>query len=140
MTRVPAARFLIGVVLPSLALSACGGARDSAAAPVATIAVFAAASLSGSFTEIGERFEADNPGVTVTFNFGSSSALAQQIVAGAPADVFAAASPAMWSACGWVIRMWVISIPSRSARSSSGPRSSLPSISTPLPPASSATR
>ena len=32
--------------------------------------------------------------------------------------------------------MWVISIPSRSARSSSGPRSSLPSISTPVPPVS----
>ena len=40
----------------------------------------------------------------------------------------------MWSAWGWVTRMWVISIPSRSARSSSGPRSSLPSIRTPVPP------
>jgi len=56
--------------------------------------VFAAASLTESFTAIGDDFTAANPGVTVTFNFGGSSSLAQQVVSGAPADVFAAASPA----------------------------------------------
>ncbi|RKE22407.1 molybdate ABC transporter substrate-binding protein [Streptomyces sp. TLI_171] len=59
-----------------------------------TVTVFAAASLKESFTELGKRFEAAYPGTTVTFNFGGSSALAQSIVSGAPADVFAAASPA----------------------------------------------
>lgn len=59
-----------------------------------TIIVFAAASLSEAFTEIARAFESANPGATVTLNFGASTALAQQIISGAPADVFAAASPA----------------------------------------------
>ncbi|MEV4380294.1 molybdate ABC transporter substrate-binding protein [Streptosporangium sp. NPDC049644] len=59
-----------------------------------TLTVFAAASLTGTFTELGRTFEAAHPGTTVRFNFGSSATLAQQIVEGAPADVFAAASPA----------------------------------------------
>jgi molybdate transport system substrate-binding protein len=54
--------------------------------------VFAAASLTGTFTELGRQFEAAHPGTTVTFSFGASSTLAQEILAGAPADVFASAS------------------------------------------------
>jgi molybdate transport system substrate-binding protein len=57
-----------------------------------TVTVFAAASLTGSFTTLGRRFEAAHPGVTVRFNFAASSALAQGIGQGAPADVFASAS------------------------------------------------
>ena len=59
-----------------------------------TITVFAAASLTDSFQEIADEFIAENPGVEVVFNFGGSSGLATQIVEAAPADVFAAASPA----------------------------------------------
>ena len=59
-----------------------------------TITVFAAASLTEAFTTIARDLEADVPGTTVVLNLGASSALAQQIVHGAPADVFAAASPA----------------------------------------------
>ena len=55
--------------------------------------MFAAASLTESFTELGKQFESANPGMKVTFSFGASSALAQQINSGAPADVFASASP-----------------------------------------------
>lgn len=55
--------------------------------------MFAAASLTESFTELGKQFESANPGTKVTFSFGASSALAQQINSGAPADVFASASP-----------------------------------------------
>jgi molybdate transport system substrate-binding protein len=58
------------------------------------LTVFAAASLTDAFQQIGRDFEAANPGTTVTFNFAGSSALATQINHGAPADVFAAASPA----------------------------------------------
>ena len=68
-----------------------GGSSSSSGGPVI---VLAAASLTETFTQIGKDFEAANPGTTVTFSFGGSSGLAQQIVAGAPADVFAAASPA----------------------------------------------
>src|SRR2546423_822247 len=59
-----------------------------------TVTVFAAASLTESFTKIGKDFEAANPGAKVTFNFAGSSALATQINQGAPADVFASAAPA----------------------------------------------
>jgi molybdate transport system substrate-binding protein len=58
------------------------------------VTVFAAASLTESFTRIGKDFEAANPGAKVTFNFAGSSALANQINQGAPADVFASAAPA----------------------------------------------
>ncbi|MFC6158620.1 molybdate ABC transporter substrate-binding protein [Kribbella jiaozuonensis] len=58
-----------------------------------TINVFAAASLTGTFTQLGKDFEAANPGTKVTFNFAGSSALAKQINEGAPADVFASAAP-----------------------------------------------
>ena len=57
-----------------------------------TLNVFAAASLTDAFTEIGSNFEAANPGVTVAFNFAGSQALRTQIEEGAPADVFASAN------------------------------------------------
>ncbi|MBX6357595.1 MAG: molybdate ABC transporter substrate-binding protein [Micromonosporaceae bacterium] len=69
-----------------------GGARSAAVS--GTVTVFAAASLTESFTQIGKDFEAANPGTKVTFNFAGSSALANQINQGAPADVFASAAPA----------------------------------------------
>jgi molybdate transport system substrate-binding protein len=83
----------------ALAVAACGsdpGPPSTSGPPGATgdIAVFAAASLTESFTQIGQDFEAANPGANVTFNFAGSSALATQINQGAPADVFASASPA----------------------------------------------
>ena len=65
-----------------------------------TVNVFAAASLTGSFQEIADAFTAENPDVEIVFNFGGSSGLATQIVEGAPADVFAAASPATMEASG----------------------------------------
>ncbi|WP_229275986.1 molybdate ABC transporter substrate-binding protein [Agromyces kandeliae] len=57
-----------------------------------TITVFAAASLAEAFEELADRFEERHPEVDVVLNLGGSAALAQQIVAGAPADVFAAAA------------------------------------------------
>lgn len=54
--------------------------------------VFAAASLTESFQELGKTFEAANSGAKVTFNFAGSQQLVQQITQGAPADVFAAAN------------------------------------------------
>jgi molybdate transport system substrate-binding protein len=58
------------------------------------LTVLAAASLTESFNRIGKDFEAANPGVEITFSYGGSSGLATQITSGAPADVFASASPA----------------------------------------------
>jgi molybdate transport system substrate-binding protein len=65
-----------------------------ASATTGTIVVDAAASLTETFQKLGDEFHAVNPGITVTFNFGGSSALAAQITSGAPADVFASANPA----------------------------------------------
>ncbi|MGI5125989.1 molybdate ABC transporter substrate-binding protein [Pseudonocardia sp. CA-107938] len=83
---------------------AAGPASDGAvtAAPDGgtTLTVFAAASLKDTFTALGKQFESANPGTKVTFNFAGSSDLAQQIVQGAPADVFAAASDATMKAVG----------------------------------------
>ena len=57
-----------------------------------TLTVFAASSLTDAFEVIATAFEAENPGVDVIFNFGSSSTLAAQLVEGAPGDVFASAN------------------------------------------------
>ncbi|WP_213450770.1 molybdate ABC transporter substrate-binding protein [Rhizomonospora bruguierae] len=91
---------MAGLTAVALAgLVGCGGTDDTGgnAAPSAevtgAVTVFAAASLTESFTQIGKDFEAAHPGSTVTFNFAGSSALATQINQGAPADVFASAAP-----------------------------------------------
>jgi molybdate transport system substrate-binding protein len=76
---------------PSTSPSAAAG---SSSLPAGTITVFAAASLMGTFTQLGKQFEAAHPGDTVKFSFGASSTLATQITSGAPADVFASAAPA----------------------------------------------
>ncbi|RLK61332.1 molybdate ABC transporter substrate-binding protein [Actinokineospora cianjurensis] len=73
-----------------LVLAGCSSQEE----PPRTVTVFAAASLTETFTALGKEFEAANPGVKVTFNFAGSSALAKQITEGAPADVFASAAPA----------------------------------------------
>ncbi len=57
-----------------------------------TLTIFAAASLTDAFSEIGEAFEVANPGVTVVNNFAGSQALRTQIEEGAKADVFASAN------------------------------------------------
>ena len=78
-----------------LLVAGCGGAPVAPvdAGPSGTVTVFAAASLTDVFTELGDQFEQAHPGVTVEFNFAGSSTLAEQINQGAPADVFASASP-----------------------------------------------
>lgn len=83
-------RCLTGVlVLAAVGIGAgCGGSSDTADGQVT---VFAAASLTEAFTDIGDAFMADHPDTTVTFNFAGSSELATQITEGAPADVFASA-------------------------------------------------
>jgi len=59
-----------------------------------TLHVFAAASLTDAFKNLGHAFEAHHPGVTVEFNFAGSQVLRTQIEQGAKADVFASADRA----------------------------------------------
>ena len=60
-------------------------------AHAASLTVFAAASLTDAFKEIGPAFERGRPGAHVGFNFASSSLLRTQIEQGAPCDLFASA-------------------------------------------------
>jgi molybdate transport system substrate-binding protein len=103
---VPDPRRFAVVAVAAGVLAACGGATTG---PVAgdgatdgvvpgdivpgDIVVFAAASLSGAFTELGDEFMAAHPDATVTFNFAGSSELARQVLERAPVDVFAPADP-----------------------------------------------
>jgi molybdate transport system substrate-binding protein len=73
-----------------LALAGCGSSSEGTEDRELT--VFAAASLTDTFTELAEEFEKDHPGVTVTTSVGGSSDLVAQIEDGAPADVFASAA------------------------------------------------
>lgn len=78
-------------LLPAIALLALPGCA-STPAPNATLTVSAAASLTEAFTDIAAAFESGHPGVRVTLNLAGSSALAEQVNAGAPVDVLATAS------------------------------------------------
>jgi len=96
----------IGLFVLSLSLLACGAATTSVpttpAAPTTStnptptlsgeINVFAAASLTGAFTEIGNTFQTSHPNTKINFNFAGSDQRATQITQGAPADVFASAN------------------------------------------------
>jgi molybdate transport system substrate-binding protein len=96
------------LALPAAMLIALTGCTDSAASPsprdspdsseiTGTLTVFAAASLTDVFTELGDDLMADHPGLDIRFNFAGSSALATQITQGAPADVFASADEVQMS-------------------------------------------
>ena len=98
-------RKFVSSLLAAVMLLATVAAGSPPAAPAATptpsapavnvtLNVYAAASLTAAFNEIGQRFEEYNPGVNVVFNFAGSQLLSAQIVEGAPADVFASANTA----------------------------------------------
>jgi molybdate transport system substrate-binding protein len=98
------ARLLAVGAAIAVLLAGCGGDRgpQGGTGPATTtvdrlrgdITVFAAASLADAFTELGAAFETAHPGTHVALNFAASSALREQILGGAPADVFASANQA----------------------------------------------
>lgn len=91
--RRPAGALAAVLLLGSVA--ACGsGSSDSSSGSGTTLTVYAASSLTDTFTELGTRFEAAHKEVKVRFSFGGSSDLVAQIQQGAPADVFASADTA----------------------------------------------
>lgn len=91
--RVPVAALAV-----LFAVVSCGGGDTEApqerisAGAEGEIVVFAAASLTEAFTELGTKFEAENPEADVEFNFAGSNTLATQLIHGAPADVYASAN------------------------------------------------
>jgi len=96
VTRVLAPAIALAAIVALAGCATKAGSQPDAPAPTdaaaATVTVFAAASLAEAFDEVAERFEAEHPLVEVVLNSGGSAALAQQIVEGAPADVFASAA------------------------------------------------
>lgn len=83
------------VAAAALVLAGCGSSPSSggsgSGSETKTLTVFAAASLTESFTALKTAFESAHPGTDVKFNFAGSSALVQQLSNGAQADVFASA-------------------------------------------------
>lgn len=68
------------------------------AEPPRVLQVFAAASLTDAFRQLGAEFEASHPGVKVVFNFAGSQQLLQQLAQGAWADVLATADSSQMQA------------------------------------------
>jgi molybdate transport system substrate-binding protein len=82
----------------SLLVAACAGVRSEVPAAGADLGgelfVSAAASLTDAFADMAAAFEAANPEVAVVLNLAGSSTLREQILEGAPVDVFASADVA----------------------------------------------
>jgi molybdate transport system substrate-binding protein len=89
---------VVGRVLGLALVMAIGACASNAASTTTTpevegeLLVSAAASLTDAFGEIETSFEDANPGVDVVLNLGASSGLREQILEGAPTDVFASAN------------------------------------------------
>lgn len=81
---------LLGLVA-LLMFTGCAGSTSRSAESLAKITVAAASDVRPAFEELGSLFLRET-GVQVTFSFGSSGQLAQQIIQGAPFDVFASAN------------------------------------------------
>jgi len=87
----PHARCLAGVFAAALLAAPLPAGAAPAADERTTLTVFAAASLSEPFGELGRMLESARPGLKVRFNFAGSQQLASQIEQGAAADLFASA-------------------------------------------------
>lgn len=82
--------FVLAALLTLSLLTGCGG-QDPQTEETTELVVFAAASMTETLTELGERYEAEHEGVKVVFNFDSSGTLKTQIQEGADCDVFLSA-------------------------------------------------
>lgn len=84
-SRGSSQRSIAAAVMLMVVAACSGGGRSE------EVVVSAAASLADAFGEIEAAFEGTRPGVEVVLNVGGSSALREQILEGAPVDVFAPA-------------------------------------------------
>jgi molybdate transport system substrate-binding protein len=103
MNRRHFAALSVWALMVSGGLAACGPATpssssaDETATNVSTetvaLTISAAASVQDAMRAVQRAYQETAPNVAITYNFGSSGSLAQQISQGAPADVFLSASP-----------------------------------------------
>lgn len=77
---------LVTLAMVAIGVAGCGGTTSN------EVLVSAAASLTDAFGELESAFETAHPGFDVVVNLGSSSSLREQILEGAPVDVFASAN------------------------------------------------
>ncbi|MDP4146814.1 MAG: molybdate ABC transporter substrate-binding protein [Bacillota bacterium] len=81
---------ILSILITAFCITGCGNSVQTSKKSQ-SITVFAAASLTESFNEIGKQFEKDK-GIKVVFNFAGSQALVTSINEGGKADVFASAN------------------------------------------------
>ena len=88
---------LLSLALVAL-LSGCGQktppSTTASTSSAHSIVVFAATLLKPAFPLLAGKFQTDNPGAAIDFNFATSSELANKLSQGASADVFASADSA----------------------------------------------
>ncbi|MEZ5125026.1 MAG: molybdate ABC transporter substrate-binding protein [Thermoleophilia bacterium] len=87
--RSLAAAFATLLLVSAFAAGGCGS--QASGDETTNLTVYAAASLTSAFTELGEKYMDDHPGTEVAFNFAGSQDLVAQLQQGAPADVLATA-------------------------------------------------
>ncbi|WP_169081433.1 molybdate ABC transporter substrate-binding protein [Paenibacillus sp. PL91] len=98
LKMIKAYMFLSIVVVMTLVFAGCGTVPNTTSEPSqlpaekVELTISAAASLTDALTEIQKAFEAQNATIKLSFNFGASGALQQQIEQGAPADLFLSAA------------------------------------------------
>ena len=78
-----------------------------------TVTVFAASSLTDSYTKLGRQFERVYPGTKVLFSFQASSTLITQIINGAPADILVSAEP-FYGGSNYITNRVVVAVPKNS--------------------------
>lgn len=104
MNRTLRTSLTVLMTAAALALTGCAAGAEpptptatddaSESAVSGELTVYAAASLSGAFDEIGAAFTEKNPDVQFSGVYDGSSTLVTQLLEGAPADVFASADEA----------------------------------------------
>lgn len=80
---------VLAVTMAAAMLGGCGGTQKQQ--EQTELIVFAAASMTETLTELGNRYTEANPNVTVRFTFDSSGTLKTQIEEGADCDIFISA-------------------------------------------------
>lgn len=92
------------VLIGMIGLVGCGSGEEKQgsegkAGERTEIMVMAAASLTDALNELKTSFESEHPGISVTYSFGGSGKLAQQIEQGRRAMCFFRPARKIWTDC-----------------------------------------
>ncbi|WP_010283512.1 molybdate ABC transporter substrate-binding protein [Bacillus timonensis] len=84
-------RFILLLIF-FLFISGCSSPKTNQESEKVELTVSAAASMQNVLEELTKSFEKEYPTIKISFNFGASGTLSQQISQGAPVDLFLSAS------------------------------------------------